>query len=189
MKIVKGTEKEFVKVFGKEGLALASKHKVDIYLCKAGDFPMIDAVSSDVGGCVLRLDPQTLEVLPQESYGKISMLLYPENLKKGSDHVRKLSTNIGQALTNEVNRFIVSNLVHELTHVKQMTDGRMNVIRFGLVEWDGDLIDVTVGNHLTLPWEREAYLAQYEHILQSPKKALKAYNDMVFNHQAAEHNN
>lgn len=185
MKMVKGTVKEFIDLFGQEGVKLANKFVVNIWLAELGDFPTIEAVG-DTSGCVVPVNLQTREVLPKDLSGELTVILYPHAIRASAEMLKDGAVEQGQALKNKVQRYITSHLVHELVHVKQIKDGKLNIIQFGLVEWEGALMDIGLKGYTEFPWEKEAYISQFEHMLQSRAKAIKAYAQMVFNTRQAE---
>lgn len=185
MKMVQGTVKDFINLFGQEGVKLANQHKVNVYLAKVGDFPEVDAIGEGISGLVAPVNPITREVVPQDLSGELAMILYPEAIRGSAQVLRDGAQEKGQALENKVQRYINSHLVHELTHVQQINKGRLTIIRFGLVEWEGALMEIGLNGYTEFPWEREAYIAQFAHMLGSRAKALKAYEQMVYNTRQA----
>lgn len=59
-------------------------------------------------------------------------------------------------------------IVHELTHYRQVEQGRLKIIDQGRYIWEGEEvtlpIDVPVNDYLELPWELEAFMAQADFI-------------------------
>jgi hypothetical protein len=48
-------------------------------------------------------------------------------------------------------------LSHELIHVKQLVDGRLNVLDGNTAIWNGDTVDIHKWEYKNRPWEVEAY--------------------------------
>lgn len=169
MKLLNTKIESLMYLFGEEGIAMLKEYP-DLHVCLAtpGMFPQLDAFGT-VGGCVLLLNPNTLEILPATG-GELALLIYPD----------AMIADALQVPESERERFHRSYLVHELTHVKQYMSGRLVVVEAGKMIWEGVLMNVTLEGYVEFPWEREAYLAQFEYIFKGDKElAARGYKQVI----------
>lgn len=169
MKLLNTKIESLLWLFGEEGMVMLEAYP-DLVVClaKPGMFPGIDAYG-EVGGCVLPINPETYETLPAVG-GELALIIYPDMMIKDALQMPE----------DERERFYRSYLVHELTHVKQCLEGRLVITAPGKMIWEGSPIDVTLEGYVAFPWEREAYLAQFEYIFKGDAEmAEKGYSRMV----------
>ncbi|MNM24608.1 hypothetical protein D3C81_350410 [compost metagenome] len=181
MKMIKGTVKDFIDLFGQDGVKMANKHKVNVVLAKVGDFPVIEAMGEDISGMVILLNPDTLEIMPQDGKRELTMILYPASIKASTNSLKEGAKETGDALKNKLRRFTNSHLVYHLKRVEQMNKGRFAIHTLQWVEWEGALMSTSSEEFVEYPWEKECYIAQFAHMLGSHSAAQKAYSQMVFN--------
>jgi len=174
MQFINGTVETFCNVFGNHGLQYVFNVErrypgktLHIVFAKKGDFPEID--NAPVQAFVSHLDLETLKV----SYNKedpLSVVIYPENMKgqyKDHEGICEEFMNIGT-------------LIHEMTHVKQVWDGRMESIAFMEMRWEGEYHKIEIQGYLTQPWEKEACMAQLQWITKGDVAlAMATYDAMV----------
>lgn len=163
MKLVNATAEEFVTLFGQEGLDMLAAHEGNVYLAKEGMFPKLEKIGK-VGGCVVPVHPETLEILPAEG-AELAMILYPENIIAESAMMPE----------SKRPRYLTSVVAHELTHVKQVEAGRLTVKEWGVTIWEGQEYQLDMSGYVEFPWEREAYMTQFTFLLGSEERAEQAY--------------
>lgn len=168
MKLLNTKIESLVYLFGEEGIAMLEQYDIWVCLATTGMFPEIEK-HGNVGGCVLPLNPTTLELLPATGR-ELALIIYPDAMMKDALQMHE----------SDRERFHRSYLVHELTHVKQCLDGRLEIVAPGKMVWEGKAIDVTLEGYIEFPWEREAYLAQFEYVFHGDKElARRGYNTIV----------
>lgn len=182
MKMIKGTVKDFIDLFGQDGVKMANKYKVNVVLAKKGDFPVLENMDEYISGTVVMVNPDTLEIMPQQdSKRELTMILYPEQIKSSTKLFKDGAKETGDALKNKVKRFTNSHLIYHLKRVEQMSKGRFAILSLNWVEWEGALMAINSDEFVEYPWEKECYLAQFTHMLGSPSAAQKVYSQMVYN--------
>lgn len=172
MKLVNTTAEIFVSLFGQEGLAMIEQYEGNVYLAKTGQFPQIEKYGR-CGGCVIPVNPETLTVFGEGT--ETALILYPDFLIEDS-------WNVPEEMRP---RYMQSVLVHELEHVKQVTEGRMEMVDFGRVIWEGEEQGMDMNLYMQFPWEREAHIAQFTYLLNNAAQGEQAYEAMAAQFDAA----
>ena len=168
MKLLRTKMEEVLALFGEEGVQMLEQYDIHVCMAQIGMFPALEKFG-EVGGAVIFIDPQTLEILPVEDR-ELALIIYPHAMIKDS-----------MSMPEEMReRFRRSYLVHELTHAKQILDGRLDIIAEGCMVWEGVERIVTKTGYVEFPWEREAYLAQFKYIFEGDEElAERGYATIV----------
>ena len=163
MKLVNTTAEIFASLFGQFGLDLIAHYEGNVYLATPGLFPQIEKYGRS-GGCAVPVNPETLTVFGEGT--EPALILYPDFLIQDS-------WNLEESMRP---RYLQSVLVHELEHVKQVAEGRLVQVDFGVVTWEGVQMDISdMSLYMQFPWEREAYIAQYSFLTGCAKQGESAY--------------
>lgn len=168
MKLLRTKMEEVLALFGEEGVQMLEQYDIHVCMAHVGMFPRLESFG-EVGGAVIFINPETLEILP-EANRELALIIYPQSMIKES-----------MAMPEDAReRFRQSYLVHELTHVQQVLDGRLDIIAEGRMVWEGVLMDVTLEGYVEFPWEREAYLAQFQYIFNGDvDMAARGYQTII----------
>lgn len=161
---------DFLHFFGQAALDLLEGYtNVHLILAETGMFPMLEELGP-AGGCVVHIDPTTLEILPaDESKRELALILYPENIH---NETKDFPVEFRD-------KYRVSTVAHELEHVKQVQAGRLRNVRKGHIVWEGQdyfIEKLDAAAYVQYPWEREAYLAQFAYISDNSEHV---YQQMV----------
>jgi hypothetical protein len=93
------------------------------------------------------------------------------------DGVRKFITEVNATTTSPERRerIIMGVIIHELTHLEQHRNHRLRQLPEGQVFWEGCVWSREkcdeVG-YIDLPWEREAFNAQFSHITHGDRTGI-----------------
>lgn len=148
MKIVKGSLIEFINLFGEEGIKLMSEYPdLSVLFAEPGDYPICDQASPAL--VTTHLDDNN-QITWDNKYPLV-LLVYAEGTRAVVDRFPEHGRD----------RYKLSLLVHELTHVRQVQEGRLESHSETVNRWHGDLVEVTADNYFELPWEQEAFYEQY----------------------------
>lgn len=148
MKIVKGSLVQFINLFGEEGVKLVSEYPdLSILFAEPGDYPLCDTASPAL--VTTHLDENNQ--ITWDSKYPLVLLIYTEGTLAVIERVPELMRK----------RYKLSLLVHELTHVRQIQEGRLESHSETTNRWHEELIEVTGNNYFHLPWEKEAFYEQY----------------------------
>ncbi len=165
MKIIKGSLGQIINLFGEEGILILSEYP---------DLPIIFAETGDYAECD-RGNPALVIANITEDYSTISY--------DGRD---PLALIIYENAVNEVidrvppdlsDRFRTSMLVHELTHVRQVQEGRLEIVDEKTNIWEGEVVVVDFANYFSLPWEKEAFFEQYLYLFNGDEATAQAVVD------------
>lgn len=182
MNFVNCTAETFKEIFGKEGLSYAEtqleyweanlpyypEQGVRIIVAKEGDYPEIDSGTGCPQAFVSHLDPETNKI-SYESNHPLGLVVYPEVMAE---------QHRGQALLEY--HLNMSTLIHELTHVKQVCEGRLISHGFLDMTWEGERLQIEMDGYLAYPWEKEACMAQLVFLTRGNMEAAEAaYRIMV----------
>jgi len=145
--ILDNCDKElFVDYFGEEGYDLVKPYDIRVILVN-NDMPQAKAMSD--------LNAWVCNWLPKGStQSEIAMFVNIERIYEEFTLMERLVKASQQ-------RIYVGTLVHELTHVRQMQEGRL-VSRDDHYIWEGEVykLHTTLSEYFAQPWEIEAHVAQ-----------------------------
>lgn len=168
------TQEEFVNLFGEEAEELVIGHEFDLFVVNnttAVEIGLIPEFSSCVVPMIYHGETEVARVMIINLEAACGALPVMKRLDKA--FVRK--TARGQ-------------LVHELTHVRQLMEGRLVNDETGTY-WEGVKYDTTPGvndNYFSTPWEKEAYINQFMHELDcGHKEAEEALCRSIETYKAA----
>jgi len=168
MKLLRTKMEEVLALFGEEGVAMLEQYDIHVCMATRGMFPAVEAYG-EVGGVVLQINPETLEILPKHGR-ELALIIYPDAMVNESKQIPEDARE----------RFRRSYLVHELTHVQQVLDGRLAIVEAGHMIWEGQHFNVTLQGYVEFPWEREAYLAQFKYIFEGDEElAERGYKQII----------
>ena len=180
MNFVNGTAETFKEIFGEEGLNYAQnklacwkaelpyypEQGVRIIFAKKGDYPEIDCHPAQA--FVSRVNPEDNSVTYNKEH-PLGLVIYPEVMAV---------QHSGQGFSEYVMN--TGTLIHELTHIKQVSEGRLDSHSFLEITWEGERIEIVMDGYLAYPWEKEACMAQLGYILAGrPDLIERAYLHMV----------
>lgn len=151
MKLINCDLRTFISTFGIEGVRLVENYNVDVYL-----------VNNDVAAAlnipgVAGLTAGNWMAKPGES---AAIMFF--NVDLISAGINPLKRNV----KGSAEQHFCSVLVHELTHVDQILDGRMG-FKDGKMTWEGKKVDVSNNgsdDYISQPWELEAHAAQIRYM-------------------------
>ena len=180
MNFVNGTAETFKATFGEEGLDYTQmqleywkanlpyypEQGVRIIFAKKGDYPEVDCHPAQA--FVSRVNPETNAITYDKEH-PLALVIYPEVMA-----VQHRNQGFSEHVLN------TGTLIHELTHIKQVSEGRLHSHSFLELTWEGELIQVDMDGYLAYPWEKEACMAQLDYILAGRTDLMeKAYLQMV----------
>lgn len=145
--ILDNCDKElFVAYFGEEGYELIKPYDIRVILVN-NDMEQAKAMS-DLNAWVCNWLPEGA------SATEIALFINVERIYEEFTLMERLVKARQQ-------RIYVGTLVHELTHVRQMQEGRL-ISRDDHYIWEGEVykLHATLPEYLAQPWEVEAHIAQ-----------------------------
>lgn len=180
MNFVNGTAETFKSLFGEEGLEYAQmqlenweatlpnypEQGVRFIFAKKGDYPEIDCQPAQA--FVTRINPETNAITYNKEH-PLALVIYPEVMA-----VQHRDQGFSERVLN------TGTLLHEMTHIKQVAEGRLETHSFLDLTWEGERIAVNMDGYLAYPWEKEACMVQLDYMLAGRTDLIeKAYNRMV----------
>lgn len=180
MNFVNGTAETFKSMFGEEGLEYTQaqlenwkaafpnypEQGVRIIFAKTGDYPEIDC--NPAQAFVTRVNPETNAITYDASH-PLALVLYQEVMS-----VQHRDQGFSERVLNN------GTLLHEMTHIKQVCEGRLESHGFLDLTWEGKRISIVMDGYLAYPWEKEACMVQLDYMLAGRTDLMeKAYNRMV----------
>lgn len=158
MELVNCTLEQLTDLVGNTGITRLHRIGIDypgeplnIIFAETGDYPIIDQYPAQA--FVSRIDMEAREI----SYDKkdpLAIVFYPAIMKQ--QHTGYPS--VGETFLN------IGTLLHELTHVKQVFSGRLEMLDWLKVKWEGVCHEIEMSGYLAYPWEKEACMEQLEWI-------------------------
>jgi hypothetical protein len=167
MKLINSDLRTFIDAFGIEGVRLVEAFNVDIYMLDDATAQSLNLgeVGAMTAGNWFRKDGEA-----------VAMMFF--NMDRIAASVDPLTRHI----KGSVSKIFCSYLVHELTHVQQIIDGRMNQ-KDGKLIWEGKVWKFKndgSAEYYNYPWEQEAHMAQFTYQCDGDVKAArKALNKLA----------
>lgn len=160
MKLQNISKQDFVTIFGEEALDIIKPCKGKVCVVRAGDYPAFD-MQPEFSAAAVMFDHQ-------DGKGPVpTVFINPD----------KCLACLGELTTEEFRqRFLRGMLVHEMVHIKQGEDDRLDQ-KDGICYWEGEVIEFPTNmvNYYNSPWEVEAYLAQYMYQYNCSKEIAEEY--------------
>lgn len=173
MNFVNGNVETFVGLFGPHGYNYISRiqdiypdNKINVIFAKTGDFPELDNVPAQAFVSHIKLD--TLKI----SYDKtdpLAVVFYPEIMNAQNIACEGMSTEFQN----------IGTLIHEMTHVRQVLEGRMETVGFMKMIWEGVYHEIELKGYLAQPWEKEACMAQLEWLSKGRTELAEAWYEVM----------
>lgn len=167
MKLINADLRTFIDAFGVEGVRLMESYNVEVYL-------LDDATAQSL--CLGGVGAMTAGNWNRKEGEAVAIMFF--NMDRIAASVDPLTRHIKGA----VSKIFCSYLVHELTHVQQIIDGRMKQ-KDGKIIWEGKSYKVTndgSAEYYNYPWEQEAHMAQFTYQCDgNVKAARKALNKLA----------
>jgi len=153
MNFVNCTAEDLKAIFGEEGIQMISEYPdLLVVFAKKGDYPDVDKEYTPAL-FVSNLDEETFEVRYDASK-PLGIVIYPEG-------VEAVMANIPAYMYK---RYKMSLLVHELVHVRQAKEGRIECVSMDENIWEGELVKTKIEDYFSFPWEFEAFVEQYTYL-------------------------
>lgn len=168
------TQQEFINLFGEEAVDMVEGYECDLVIINNAS-AIATGITTDFSACVVPM------IFTGETTVSRALIINWEAFYEGLPFIDRMSKEF-------VRKSARGQLVHELTHVKQLTEGRLVNDETGTY-WEGVKYDVTPGvndNYFSTPWEKEAYINQFMYELDcSPEEAEEALIRSIAKYKAA----